>query len=132
MVSRFSDVLATWLVVERTHWALWLPGCLGIGFGGYFGMSPEPSIYAGILATAAVALMGWRLRRRGVSVLVIAIALATVAAGFTIAQLRTITVDAPVLAKRIGPTMIEARVLRVQHLEKGYRLVLDRLAIPRL
>ena len=54
------------------------------------------------------------------------------AAGFTIAQLRTITVDAPVLAKRIGPTMIEGRVLRVQHLEKGYRLVLDRLAIPRL
>jgi competence protein ComEC len=132
VVSRFRLILMAWLVAERTRWALWLPVCLAIGVGGYFSLPWEPPLHAGALVTIGAVLAGLVFRRRGGAVLVLAIAPAAMGAGFSIAQFRTVIVDAPILAKRIGPTMMEGRVLHVQPLEKGYRLVLDRLSIPRL
>jgi len=131
-VSRIGAVLMAYLAAERTRWALWLPVCLGIGVGGYFSMPNEPGIFVGPLVTLTIGLAGLALRRHGGVIFVVMIALTTMGVGFSIAQLRAAAVDAPILAKRIGPTMLEGRVLRVQRLAKGYRLVLDRLAIERL
>ena len=106
-MSRIGPVLTACFVAERTRWALWLPVCLGIGVGGYFSLPNEPGIFTGPLATLMTALAGWALRRHGGVIFVVMVALTTMCAGFSIAQLRTAAVDAPILAKRIGPTMVE-------------------------
>ena len=95
MVSWFGVVVAGWLAAERTRWALWLPVCLGVGVGGYFVLPWEPPGYVRLLAMAIVALTGWALRKSDGVALVVAIALATMASGFSIAQIRTVMVDAP-------------------------------------
>jgi competence protein ComEC len=49
---------------EQDRWPLWLPVALGVGAGGYFALSFEPSLAAGwialvlALAAALLALLG--------------------------------------------------------------------------
>ena len=45
---------------ERERWVLWLPVCIGIGVGSYFGLNKEPSVWfagTGIVGTAAGVLV---------------------------------------------------------------------------
>jgi competence protein ComEC len=119
------------LEAERDRWPLWLPVAFGAGIGGYFRLTSEPSLWLGIAATALmlVALIAARRRAAGTGV---AAALLMAAAGFLAAELRSDRVAAPVLERRLGPTVVAARVLGVDKTASGHRLLLDRLAIDGL
>jgi competence protein ComEC len=120
------------LAAERDRWPLWLPVFLGSGVGLYFSLPSEPSpgwAAAALAASALLAAAGWR---RQHVLLAMAVVVATVAAGFGLAQMRTQSVAAPVLERRIGPVQIEGRVRAVEQGEHGRRLVVDRLAIAGL
>ena len=116
---------------ERDRWALWLPVCLGAGIGLYFFLPVEPTMWPGpaCVAIAAIAAVAGR---RSAALLLPAIILGVIAAGFSIAQIRTAQVAAPVLEKRIGPVMVDGRIVDLHRRGARYRLVLDRLRIGRL
>ena len=119
------------LALERERWVLWLPASLGLGIGVYFLLPAEPPLWSGGTALAVCVTMGVLVRRRTVPLLT-ALALGMAAAGFAVAQWRTAAVEAPTLTKRLRPTGVTGRVVKVEILASGSRVTLERLNIGRL
>lgn len=130
-VELAGRVLADRLVAERERWPLWLPLFLSAGIGIYFSLSAEPSPWAGPAALACITLAAW-VGRRHWAVVLPAIALATMALGFSAAQLRTHLVSAPVLERTIGPVAVTGTVEEVELLAEGggRRVTLSAVTLP--
>jgi len=79
----------------------------------------------------ACVVLGVSLRRILPGVL-LAVGLGGIALGFTVAQERAQSVAAPVLERATGIIRFEGRIVEIEPLEKGQRLVLDNLRLPRL
>lgn len=122
------------LLTERQRWPLWLPVGVGAGVGSHFALPAQPPLMAAWIAfalTTALVLAAWRLPRPADLRLPAIVALAAVAVGFGFATLRTYTVAAPILWRE-GTWTLEARVVAVEPLAKGERLMLDRAVVERL
>jgi competence protein ComEC len=123
--------LARHLAAEGERRLLWLPVFLGIGVGLYFALTREPPLWLGPAAMIASGGMAAALRRypawRGA-----VLAFAVAAAGFAWMQLRAAEVGGPVLARRLGPIVITGRVVDIDALERGWRLVLAPDPLPGL
>ena len=126
----FSSVASNFLA-ERDRWFLWLPVALGLGIGLYFIMPSEPPLWLGGTVAVLAAAAGFSCRPRPV-LAVMCLAAATGAVGFAAAQIRTVSVHAPVLTKRTAPVDITGRVVELQVRAKRTRIVLDRLTVPGL
>ena len=124
------------LIADRDRWVLWLPVGLGVGIGLYFGLPAEPPFLVGPAIVVAVLALGFLgagpMERRRVGVQFIALAIGVIATGFTLAQIRTAMVAAPTLTKRLGPTSVSGRIVRLETLPGGARLTLDRPRIEGL
>jgi competence protein ComEC len=121
------------IAAERDRWALWLPAIFGAGVGIYFALSVEPPLWLGVSGLAAavfsaVALRRWRPEEAGM-MLAGVVGVLMLAAGFTAAQWRTVSVAAPVLQKRIGPTTVSGRIAVVETFPKDSRVTLERVRI---
>jgi competence protein ComEC len=123
--------LKTVLNRERERWVLWLPVFLGLGIGFYFALPGEPPIWLGLSGVAGAATLGWLGRRRTVP-LMAALGLGILALGFTAAQWRTLSIAAPVLDNRLGPTGVTGQVVGVETLPGASRVTLERPRIARL
>jgi competence protein ComEC len=116
------------LLAERERWPLWLPVGFGTGVALYFGLPFEPPLWSGAvlgalgLMTAAVAI-----RSANTALRVMLAALAAVALGFSHAKLREARVEAPVLARKIGPVGIDGLVEQIEIHGKGVRIVLGEI-----
>jgi len=130
-LRRLGAWLADAFAAERDRWALWLPVAGGIGVALYFGLPIEPLSWAGGAATAGGLGLAVGLRRRPVLALAATLA-AAASLGFAAAQLRTALVEAPMLARELDPVELAGRVIEVEALPDGLRVLLDRLAIERL
>ena len=119
------------LLADSDRWVLWFPVFLGIGVGGYFGLSFEPPLWIGAVA-AGIALAVARFGRGRAWLLTTALALAAVGLGFATAQMRTAWVFAPVLESRLGPVAVSGRAVTVTTSETGRRVTLDRPSIAGL
>ncbi len=113
------------------RWFPWTPVCLGLGIATYFALPIEPPIWWGASGvvfwlTLLVALRRFPIVRLG------GLALFAVTLGFTLAQVRTHGVVAPVIGQRIGPATVDGRIVAVEMLTKGQRIILDRLTVSRL
>ena len=121
------------LLNERDRWALWLPVMFGLGIAVYFALRFEPPLWLGLGGVAVAAAFGLAVRRRQWDSSGLAIAglvgLAVLAAGFTVAQWRTVSVAAPVLTKRIGPTAVTGRVSEVETFPKDSRVTFEHVRI---
>lgn len=113
------------LAGERERWALWLPVCLGLGVALYFALAVEPPLWLGAAGVAAAAVLGVAGRRRPV-LLVAALGLGVVGVGFAVVQWRAVAVAAPMLEKRLGPTSVSGRVVRVETFPGSVRVTLER------
>ncbi len=113
------------LAGERERWALWLPVCLGLGVALYFALAVEPPLWLGAAGVAAAAILGVAGRRRPV-LLVAALGLGVVGGGFAVVQWRAAAVAAPILEKRLGPTSVSGRVVRVETFPESVRVTLER------
>lgn len=130
-VGRLALAARLAFAAERDRWLLWSPVFLGVGVAVYFGLRTEPSWWIGPAAMcAAVAIFG--AFRRSTAGLVLGLALALAAAGFGRAQLQTLLVAAPVLETRTGPVTVTGRVVRVETMTKGHRVLLDSVSVSRL
>ncbi|MSO65246.1 MAG: ComEC family DNA internalization-related competence protein [Alphaproteobacteria bacterium] len=116
---------------ELRRWLLWFPVGMGSGAALYLEMTVEPPVglAGGALLTGLGAAIALR-RRRGV--LGIVVGLVSVALGFVAGETRAWRQQAPVLAKALGPTAIEGRVLDVESAAGGRRFLIDRLTIAKL
>jgi len=125
---RHFEWLSRSLTAERERWPLWTPVGVGVGAAAYFALpvEPPPWVAAAALGGAAALLA---VGRRAPSVLVAAAAVAAVALGLGAAQLRAALVAAPTLGREIGPVTVSGRVVEVQPLPDGRRLLLDRLRV---
>ena len=115
-------------VDQRDRWALWIPVLFGSGIAAYFSLRFEPAWWTGAVGVGAcVALAAGARRWPGMRLALLAAGL--VAAGFAVAQGRTHAVAAPVLARDFGPGWVEGRVVEVEKLPEGTRVLLDQLAL---
>ncbi len=112
-------------IAEGERWTLWLSVALGAGVALYFALPVEPSaLPAWPFLTAAILVC---LAAAGSDSMAGRVSLGLIAAftmGFSVAQLRTAHVAAPVLLHRIGPVLIDGRVESTALHGKGVRLVL--------
>jgi competence protein ComEC len=110
-------------LAERERWALWFPVLMGIGIGIYFWLPSEPPAWIGesALALGVAALIAvWRGRLD----LTVAGAVLALVLGFAAAQFQAWIVAAPVLQHRLGPVEITGRLVAVEPLPEGARLVI--------
>lgn len=111
------------LLAERERWPLWIPVLMGAGIAVYFMLAVEPVRWIGgvVLVVAAVALFAaWRWERQ----LVLCSAIFAVALGFAAGQFEAWWVAAPVLTHRLGPVEVTGRLVSVDPLPEGARLVI--------
>ena len=120
-MGRLEMVLAG----ERERWALWLPVCLGLGVALYFALAVEPPLWLGAAGVAVAAVLGVAGRRRPL-LLVAALGLGMIGVGFAVVQWRAAAVAAPMLKKRLGPTSVTGRVVRVETFPESVRVTLER------
>lgn len=113
------------LLAEQRQWVLWFPVMVGGGVGIYFALPTEPPAWMGggfaLAAALAALLVGLRWRLLGWLVLILAVGPAM---GFAAAQQRTQALAAPMLRTAIGPTDVVGRVVAIDRLETGTRMVL--------
>lgn len=110
---------------------LWLPVFLGAGIALYFGLTVEPPRWTGLLATAIAALLAIALRRRP-GWRAAAIALAFAAAGFAAIQQSRFEHGAPMLDRRIGSVALSGKVIDIDQLDRGWRIVIAPDPLPGL
>src|SRR3546814_7743694 len=113
-VSTCGAALLDNFVAERTRWPLWSPVLLGCGIGSYFALSTEPPGWLGA-ATLGIAVVIALLGRHSPPVLLLGLAAALAAGGFSTAQWRSAQVAAPMLEKRFGPADVAGQVRSEEH-----------------
>ncbi len=123
-----AAITATFLA-ERRRWMLWLPPFFASGIGLYFLLPREPWPASGGLLLLLLLGMVWGTREKLLP-LIVACVLATMAAGFTTAQLRSLWVAAPVLERESRAVTLQGDILEISPKAKGDRLVLANLVFP--
>ncbi|WP_340422502.1 DUF4131 domain-containing protein [Yoonia sp. GPGPB17] len=120
------------LLAQRGSLIGWVPVCLGLGVGTYFGLRSEPDLLVMICLCFGVfaALVAARMVPVAFAPLLVAVAL--VFAGIGVAKYRVTTVEAPILNFRYyGP--IEGRVVNIDRsASDAIRLTLDRVVLARM
>lgn len=124
-----ASAAARWLTArlagEQERWVLWLPVALGCGIVFYFLPDFEPPVWLGAACCALLAAAArWARRRPGM--LTVLLLAAAVSGGFSVAQVRTALVAAPMLDHRHGPATVSGKAVVVESLERGRRLTLER------
>lgn len=116
---------------ERERLPLWIPVMLGAGMALYFSLPAEPPLWLAASLLVGCLLAGWRLRGH-LSARALCIALALVAGGFVLAQLRTMQASTPVLYGELFYKTVEARIDDIHLREKARRLILTDATIEGL
>jgi competence protein ComEC len=114
--------LAEALAAEGDRRILWLPVFFGAGIALYFTPTIEPPRWLGLALTIAAILPAILLRHRP-AWRNAAIAAAFCAAGLAVMQQARWEYGAPMLERRIGPVAFTGRVVDVDTLERGWRIV---------
>jgi competence protein ComEC len=115
--------IATAFAAEGERWVLWLPVFFGAGIAVYFGLMAEPPRWIGLIATLLISALALALRRRPAPRNA-AIALAFVAAGFAVIQQYRAEHGTPMLERRIGSVALSGKVIDIDQLARGWRVVL--------
>src|SRR5579864_4448158 len=122
---------ATAFAAEGDRRILWLPVFFGTGIALYFALTIEPPLWIGGAATLAaaviaIALRGWPALRN------LGIALAFAAAGFTVMQEARVERGTPMLERRLGPAAIIGKIVDIDPLGRGWRIILAPDPLPAL
>ena len=119
------------LVAEGERRFLWLPVFFGAGIAIYFTLTIEPPLWWGATAAAVGVLLALALRRHGAWCEAV-LALAALAAGFGLMRETTSERQAPMLQRQLGPIPLTGRVVDIDQVEKGWRIVVAADPLPGL
>jgi competence protein ComEC len=96
---------------EEERWFPWCVVAFGAGIAVYFGLKEEPSLWLGMAAALLALLCGMRGQRGAGTLMRFVCALVAAGGfGFAAATLRTLSVDAPVIARDMGPVQLTGRI----------------------
>ncbi|HUF87774.1 MAG TPA: ComEC/Rec2 family competence protein [Thermohalobaculum sp.] len=115
---------------EGRRAVLWLPVLMGAGIWLYFALDREPDpAWCALAAPPLAALVSGLARRAGLAGLALALALAALGGGFTVALVSAHRAAAPVLAAPVQET-VEGRVRGLSRAASGApRVLLDRVIV---
>ena len=119
------------LADEQERWLLWAPVAVGVGVYLYFAGTVEPSLFTALalpVVAALASVAAWRRRFLRLPALLLLLC----ATGYAAGAVRTYSVEAPVIGRKIGPVTVTGHVLAVDPRQHGVRIVLDDLAVGRL
>jgi competence protein ComEC len=129
--ARLVAALAARYEAEGDRRLLWLPVFFGAGIAVYFSLAVEPPLWLGpAAAVGAAALAGALRRQRGAGEA--ALLLFLFAAGLALAGETTRERHTPMLERRLGPVAVAGRVVDVDVLGNGWRLIVAPDALPGL
>ncbi|HVB15895.1 MAG TPA: ComEC/Rec2 family competence protein [Stellaceae bacterium] len=123
--------LAAAYAAEGDRHVLWIAVFFGAGIALYFTPTIEPAAWLGIAATLAAATVGVALRRWP-PLRDAAIAITFVAAGFAVMQEARVEHGTPMLQRRLGPVALTGRVVDIDKVERGWRVVVAPDPLPGL
>jgi len=134
-IGALARGLAAEAAAQLDRLFLWVPVAFGLGAAIYLGLKDEPAFWpaagAAVALGAAAAAVAWRGRRRGLHAALVL--LATIAAGFAIAKLRSDHVAAPIVPPHIGVAEVEGYVVDIDSpSQTGPRLLIAPTAISHL
>lgn len=126
-----AHLIAAPFLAERERWLLWLPVFFALGIGIYFALPIEPPIWLGMAGLGFLVLFAMAGRLAPPTLIPALIGL-LLASGFTVAQVRTAMVAAPVLQTETGAVDVIGTVKAVEPRKRGVRLLMGRLDIEGL
>jgi competence protein ComEC len=129
--ARLLRAAAQSYAAEGERRLLWMPVFFGAGIGVYFALSIEPPLWLGSVATVAAGGAAFALHRRPL-LCEVALALSLFCAGFALIGETTWQRQAPMLQRRLGPVMMTGRVLDIDALDRGWRVVVAPDPLPGL
>jgi competence protein ComEC len=133
-VSRPRGLLrALWLQLaeEGERRFLWLPVFFGAGIGAYFSLKFEPPLWPAVAVALAGLALVVLLRRQG-GWCEAALAFTTFAAGFGLMRETAWQSEWPMLQRQLGPVALTGRVIDIDLVEKGWRIIVGVDALPGL
>src|SRR5271155_5851330 len=129
--DRVCGALADRLVAEGERRLLWLPVFFGAGIGVYFVLKVEPPLWPGVAAAVAGAGAAWALRRYP-AWREMALVFTAVAAGFGLMREAAWERNTPMLQRHLGPIAVTGRVVDIDLMEKGWRIIVEADPLPGL
>ncbi|MGE3784008.1 MAG: hypothetical protein AB7H71_14880, partial [Alphaproteobacteria bacterium] len=123
--------LADALSAEGERRVHWLPVFFGAGIAAYFALTVEPPWWLGVAATVAAGAVAALLRRIPTACAAAA-AVAFAAAGFALIQFAAWRDGTPMLDRRLGSVALTGRVVDIDQLDKGWRVVVAPDPLPGL
>ncbi len=129
--ARLLRTLADRLAAEGERRFLWLPVFFGAGIGVYFALKVEPPLWPGIAAAIAGIGLVFALRRHSVWCEA-ALVFTAAAAGFALMLETAWERQAPMLQRHLGPIAVTGRVVDIDLMEKGWRIIIDADPLPGL
>jgi competence protein ComEC len=122
--ARLFGGLADRLAAEGERRLLWVPVFFGAGIGVYFLLKVEPSLWPGVAAAIAglgsvIVVHRYRVWREA------ALAFTAFAAGFALMRETASEHEAPMLQRHLGPIAVTGRVVDIDLMERGWRIVID-------
>ncbi|HEY3640725.1 MAG TPA: ComEC/Rec2 family competence protein [Xanthobacteraceae bacterium] len=127
--ARLFRGLAARFAAEGDRRLLWLPVFFGAGIGIYFVLTFEPPLWPGIAATVAGVGLVFALRRHP-GWCETAIAFTALAAGFALMRETAWERQAPMLQRHLGSIAITGRVVDIDQMEKGWRIIIEADPLP--
>jgi len=122
--DRVCGALTDRLAAEGERRLLWLPVVFGAGIGIYFVLKFEPPLWPGVAAAIAGAGAAWALRRHS-AWCQMALVCTALAAGFALMRETAWERDAPMLQRHLGPVIVTGRVVDIDLVEKGWRIIIE-------
>jgi competence protein ComEC len=119
------------LAAEGDRRILWVPVFFATGIALYFTLTIEPPLWIGLALTAGTVAVALGLRRWP-ALRNAAIVLAFVAAGFAVMQEARLEHGAAMLERRLGPVAMTGKIIDIDALERGWRVILAPDPIPGL
>ncbi len=129
--ARFFGGLADRLAAEGDRRLLWLPVFFGAGIGLYFALKIEPPLWPGV-ASAIAGVGAVVALRRYPACCEAALVVTAFAAGFALMRETAWERQAPMLQRHLGPIAVTGRVIDIDLMEKGWRIVVDADPLPGL
>src|ERR1700739_2140823 len=119
-----SGWLADRLAAEGERRPLWVPVFFGAGIGVYFLLKVEPPLWPGIATAIAGVGVVIAVRRHRVW-FEAALAFTVFATGFALMRETAWEREAPMLQRHLGPVAVTGRVVDIDLMEKGWRIIIE-------
>ncbi len=129
--ARLIKGAAAAYAAEGERRLLWLPVLFGAGIGVYFSLDFEPPLWLGVGGAIVALGLAFALHRRPLACEA-ALGVALFCAGFALIGETTWERQAPSLQRRLGPVALTGRVVDIDSLDRGWRVILAPDPLPGL